>query len=187
MLQDPEIRAGIKEFSRLADGPAALRQGRVRRRIGHHDGDVRERGIAGHPPCERSEWGGGPFGVAEWWRGRPLRQPCGQLKFLPASTAGGEGNHAEHGGGVANADALYPSTIPSSGNGSPPHACGTGRNGRNEKGAARGTREPSEPPLLVLAWNQVDAAIVAMRVPIRGNGQFLPFFLWHDPAPLRQP
>ena len=32
VLQDPEIRQGIKDYSRLADGPPAVRQGRVRRR-----------------------------------------------------------------------------------------------------------------------------------------------------------
>ena len=46
VLQDPEIRQGIKEYSRLADGPPALCEGRIRRRVGHHDGNVRERRAA---------------------------------------------------------------------------------------------------------------------------------------------
>ena len=34
----------------------------------------------------------------------------------------------KHGGGVTDAYAFYPSTIHSAVNGSPPHACGAGRN-----------------------------------------------------------
>jgi 5-oxoprolinase (ATP-hydrolysing) len=37
------------------------------------------------------------------------------------SQGDGEGNHAEHGGGVTGSGAFYPSTIPSAGYGSPPH------------------------------------------------------------------
>ena len=37
------------------------------------------------------------------------------------SRSDGEGDHAQHGGGVSGASAFYPSTIPSAGNGSPPH------------------------------------------------------------------
>ena len=40
------------------------------------------------------------------------------ISFLPI--ADGEGNHAEHGGGVTGAGALDPSTIESSFDGSPP-------------------------------------------------------------------
>ena len=43
VLQDPEIRQGIKEYSRLADHSAALCEGRVRRWVRHHDGNVQER------------------------------------------------------------------------------------------------------------------------------------------------
>ena len=43
VLQDPEIRQGIKDYSDWPTVPAALRQGRVRRRLRHHDGDVRGR------------------------------------------------------------------------------------------------------------------------------------------------
>ena len=35
VLEDPDIRQGIKRFRKLADHPAALRRRRVRRRLGH--------------------------------------------------------------------------------------------------------------------------------------------------------
>jgi len=38
----------------------------------------------------------------------------------------------------------------------------------------QGTREPLHRPFV--AWNQVDAISVAMRVPIRRNGSFLQIF-----------
>ena len=40
VLEDEEIRQGIKELRQLADDPPALRERRIRRRLGHHDGDV---------------------------------------------------------------------------------------------------------------------------------------------------
>ena len=40
VLEDEEIRQGIKEYAQLADDSAAVRGRRVRRRLGHHDGDV---------------------------------------------------------------------------------------------------------------------------------------------------
>ena len=46
VLQDPEIRQGIKEYSDWPTIPQLYVQGRIRRRIGHHDGDVRERRAA---------------------------------------------------------------------------------------------------------------------------------------------
>ena len=46
VLQDPEIRAGHQGLFGVADRPPALRKGRVRRRLRHHDGDVRERRAA---------------------------------------------------------------------------------------------------------------------------------------------
>src|SRR5438874_1681501 len=53
---------------------------------------------------------------------REVRPPTGSrmLQFLPSRPAG-EGNHAEHGGGITGADVFYPSTIQSSLDGSPPH------------------------------------------------------------------
>ena len=46
VLADPQIRQGIKRVFELADGPAALREGRVRRRLRHHPRDVRDRRTA---------------------------------------------------------------------------------------------------------------------------------------------
>ena len=40
VLDDAEIRQGIKEYLELADDSAALRQRRVRRRLRHHARDV---------------------------------------------------------------------------------------------------------------------------------------------------
>ena len=41
VLEEPEIRAGHQAIRELADDPAALRQRRVRRRVGHPARDVR--------------------------------------------------------------------------------------------------------------------------------------------------
>jgi glutaredoxin-related protein len=41
VLADPAIRAGHQAVRQLADHPAALRQRRIRRRLGHHARDVR--------------------------------------------------------------------------------------------------------------------------------------------------
>ncbi len=46
VLADPSVRAGHQGILELADDPAALRQGRVRRRLRHHPRDVRDRRIA---------------------------------------------------------------------------------------------------------------------------------------------
>ena len=46
VLQDQEIRTRHQGIFRLADHPPALCEGRIRRRIGHHDGDVRKRRAA---------------------------------------------------------------------------------------------------------------------------------------------
>ena len=43
VLQDQGIRQGIKAFSDWPTIPPALRQGRVCRRVRHHDGNVRKR------------------------------------------------------------------------------------------------------------------------------------------------
>ena len=40
VLTDPSLRQGIKEFCELADDPAALRQGRVHRRLRHRPRDA---------------------------------------------------------------------------------------------------------------------------------------------------
>ena len=74
VLADQEIRQGIKAIFGLADDPAALREGRIRRRIGHHDGDVRERRTEGNwstrkPTLRRNE-----KGAARGTR-KPLRRP----------------------------------------------------------------------------------------------------------------
>ena len=43
VLEDPGGPPGHQEFQRLADDPAALRQGRVRGRLRHRARDVRDR------------------------------------------------------------------------------------------------------------------------------------------------
>jgi glutaredoxin-related protein len=43
VLEDEESPPGHQGLRQLAHDPAALRQRRVRRRLGHHDGDVRVR------------------------------------------------------------------------------------------------------------------------------------------------
>jgi monothiol glutaredoxin len=40
VLQDPEIRQGIKDYSEWPTVPQLYVKGRVRRRLGYHDGDV---------------------------------------------------------------------------------------------------------------------------------------------------
>ena len=40
VLEDAELREGIKQFSAVADNSAALCEGRVRRRLRHHHRDV---------------------------------------------------------------------------------------------------------------------------------------------------
>ena len=63
-----------------------------------------------------------------------VRRPQAEESHVPEKASGwvaaissspsrgdGEGNHAEHGGGVTGGGVFYPSTIPSAGNGSPPH------------------------------------------------------------------
>ncbi len=47
VLENMDIRQGIKEYLQLADHPSALRQGRVRRRLRHHPRDVPGRRVAG--------------------------------------------------------------------------------------------------------------------------------------------
>ena len=47
VLADPEIRAGHQGILAMADHPAALCEGRVRRRLRHHPRDVRNRRAAG--------------------------------------------------------------------------------------------------------------------------------------------
>ena len=46
VLESAELRNGIKDLFELADHSAALRQGRVRRRLRHHPRDVPGRRIA---------------------------------------------------------------------------------------------------------------------------------------------
>ena len=41
VLDDAEIRQGIKEYSQWPHHPSALHQRRVHRRLRHHDGNVR--------------------------------------------------------------------------------------------------------------------------------------------------
>ncbi len=43
VLEDAELREGVKQFSPVADHSAAVREGRVRRRLRHRDRDVPER------------------------------------------------------------------------------------------------------------------------------------------------
>ena len=47
VLESDEIREGIKAYAQLADHPAALCEGRIRRRLRHHPRDVPGRRIAG--------------------------------------------------------------------------------------------------------------------------------------------
>jgi hypothetical protein len=47
-----------------------------------------------------------------------------------------------------------------------------------EEGAGSWTREPLHRPFV--AWNQVDAICVAMRVPIEENGCFLPLLYFGE-------
>ena len=47
VLTDPGLRQGIKDFCQLADHPAALCEGRVRRRLRHRARDVPDRRVAG--------------------------------------------------------------------------------------------------------------------------------------------
>ena len=46
VLESDDLRNGIKEFFRLANDPATLRQRRVCRRLRHHQGNVRARRVA---------------------------------------------------------------------------------------------------------------------------------------------
>ena len=55
VLQDPEIRNGIKDYSDWPTVPQLYVQRRVRRRIGYHDGDVRERRAAAAGRREAAE------------------------------------------------------------------------------------------------------------------------------------
>jgi monothiol glutaredoxin len=43
VLEDDEIRAGIKDYTNWPTIPPTLHQGRIHWRLGHHDGDVRKR------------------------------------------------------------------------------------------------------------------------------------------------
>ena len=49
VLADPEIRQRHQGILELADDPPALREGRIRRRLRHHQGNVRERRTAPVP------------------------------------------------------------------------------------------------------------------------------------------
>jgi glutaredoxin-related protein len=51
VLQDAEVRQGIKAYSDWPTIPQLYVKGRIRRRIGHHDGDVR--GPASCSSCSR--------------------------------------------------------------------------------------------------------------------------------------
>jgi Grx4 family monothiol glutaredoxin len=46
VLADEEIRNGVKEYANWPTIPAALHQGRIRRRLRHHEGDVSDRRTA---------------------------------------------------------------------------------------------------------------------------------------------
>ncbi len=46
VLEDPDIRQGIKQYRKLAHDPTALRRRRVRRWLGHSARDVRKRRTA---------------------------------------------------------------------------------------------------------------------------------------------
>ena len=59
VLDNEELRNGIKSLLQLADHSAALRQGRVRRRLRHHPRNVPGRRVAGPAegkgPCREGE------------------------------------------------------------------------------------------------------------------------------------
>ena len=77
VLQDQEIRQGIKQYQRVADHPAALCEGRVRWRVRHHDGDVRKRRASAADRRAAGKRGlktlrGGSTGTREPYRTAPL-------------------------------------------------------------------------------------------------------------------